>query len=98
VPAKFVGRKLVYQLALAPIRSPFSQTSNQTTQEVCVSSSMRAMNIEEICERLNLCAITVYKLFQSGQLPARKVNGRWFCTEQAVEQFLKPQAVAALVK
>ena len=56
---------------------------------------MRAMSIEEICDRLNVCAITVYKLFQSGQLAARKVNGRWFCTEASVEEFLKPPAAPA---
>lgn len=60
-----------------------------------MSSSMRAMTIEEICDRLNVCAITVYKLFQSGQLAARKVNGRWFCTEKAVEDFLKPETAPA---
>jgi hypothetical protein len=37
-----------------------------------------------------VCPLTARRLMQNGQLPARKVGRRWFCTETAVEDFLRP--------
>ena len=51
---------------------------------------LRALPIRVICKRLNVCPITARRLMQDGQLPARKVGRRWFCTEAAVESFLRP--------
>jgi excisionase family DNA binding protein len=53
---------------------------------------MRVLPIHEICERLNVCPLTARRLMQRGELPARKVGRRWYCTEAAVQEFLRPQA------
>lgn len=51
---------------------------------------MNALSIREVAKRLNLRPRTVRQYMKAGILSARKVRRRWFCTETAVEEFLKP--------
>jgi excisionase family DNA binding protein len=51
---------------------------------------MQILTIKEIAERLRVCPITVYRYCHDGILPARKVCGRWFVTESALAEFLRP--------
>jgi excisionase family DNA binding protein len=55
---------------------------------------MRVVSIAEISARLNVCSFTVYRLLKSGKLPANKVGGRWYCTEDGLKRFLTPKAQA----
>ena len=55
----------------------------------------QVLSIREVCERLRICPLTARRLMQSGQLPARKCRRRWYCTETAVQEFLKPQPAPA---
>jgi hypothetical protein len=32
---------------------------------------------------------------KSGKLSARKVRGRWYCTQQAVDDFLRPRNISS---
>ncbi|MFN4179367.1 MAG: response regulator [Armatimonadota bacterium] len=49
----------------------------------------RLMDVEEVAEYLNLHLMTVYRMLQSGVLPARKVGGRWRINKQELDAWLE---------
>jgi excisionase family DNA binding protein len=49
----------------------------------------RWMDVEEVAQYLNLHLMTVYRMLQSGVLPARKVGGRWRISKQELDEWLE---------
>lgn len=49
----------------------------------------RWMDVEEVAQYLNLHLMTVYRMLQSGMLPARKVGGRWRINRQELEKWFE---------
>lgn len=47
------------------------------------------MDVEEVAQYLNLHLMTVYRMLQSGLLPARKVGGRWRIRKEELDQWLE---------
>lgn len=47
------------------------------------------MTVQEVSTYLRLAESTVYKLAQEGQLPGRKVGGRWRFSRQGIETWLR---------
>lgn len=45
--------------------------------------------LEDICPILHIGKTTVYKLIQSGQLPAQKIGGKWQISEDDLKAYLK---------
>jgi len=60
----------------------------RTTQET-TDERDRLMDVEEVAEYLNLHLMTVYRMLQSGILPARKVGGRWRINKQELDEWLE---------
>ncbi len=46
------------------------------------------MTIQEVADYLQVSPSTIYKLANSGQLPGRKVGGRWRFARKTVEAWL----------
>lgn len=46
------------------------------------------MTIQEVAHYLQVSPSTIYKLANSGQLPGRKVGGRWRFARKTVEAWL----------
>lgn len=55
---------------------------------------MSLLNVEQIMERLNVSAPTVYKLLKSGELKCVRIGGRKLVTEAELERFINQHAVA----
>ncbi len=49
----------------------------------------RWMDVEEVAQYLNLHLMTVYRMLQSGVLPAKKVGGRWRINRQELDAWLE---------
>jgi excisionase family DNA binding protein len=47
------------------------------------------LTVTEASRRLGITKDLTYRLVQAGTLPATKVDGRWYITEQAVEDRLR---------
>lgn len=47
------------------------------------------MTVKELCDYLRLTKMTVLKLLNEGQIPARKVGGSWRILKSEIEKFLK---------
>jgi len=60
----------------------------RTTHEM-LDERDRLMDVEEVAEYLNLHLMTVYRMLQSGVLPARKVGGRWRINKQELDAWLE---------
>lgn len=45
--------------------------------------------LEDICPILHVGKTTVYKLIQSGQLPAQKIGGKWQISEDDLNDYLE---------
>ncbi len=54
-----------------------------------VNEQDRLMDVEEVAQYLNLHLMTVYRMLQSGILPARKVGGRWRINKQELNAWLE---------
>ncbi|MFA0758062.1 MAG: hypothetical protein PVTTEEND_001437 [Candidatus Fervidibacter sp.] len=52
----------------------------------------RLMDVEEVARYLNLHLMTVYRMLQSGILPARKVGGRWRISKRELDEWLESYA------
>ncbi len=52
----------------------------------------RLMDVEEVAAYLNLHLMTVYRMLQSGILPARKVGGRWRISKQELDAWLEARS------
>lgn len=52
------------------------------------------MTLQEVAHYLQVSVSTIYKLAQLGELPGRKVGGRWRFARRSVEEWLinSPQA------
>jgi excisionase family DNA binding protein len=50
------------------------------------TSGLQLLSVEQVAAVLGLNRITVYRLAQKGQIPARKVGGRWFFPRAAFER------------
>lgn len=57
-----------------------------------VDESERLMDVEEVAQYLNLHLMTVYRMLQSGILPAGKVGGRWRIRKQELDEWLELHA------
>ncbi|MCS7263765.1 MAG: response regulator [Armatimonadetes bacterium] len=60
----------------------------QTIKEISDERD-RWMDVEEVAQYLNLHLMTVYRMLQSGVLPARKVGGRWRISKQELDSWLE---------
>ncbi|MFN3422732.1 MAG: response regulator [Armatimonadota bacterium] len=60
----------------------------RTIQEISDERN-RLMDVEEVAEYLSLHLMTVYRMLQSGVLPARKVGGRWRINKQELDAWLE---------
>lgn len=60
----------------------------QAAQEV-LGDRNRWMDVEEVAQYLNLHLMTVYRMLQSGVLPASKVGGRWRIKRQELDAWLE---------
>ncbi len=60
----------------------------RTTHEM-LDERDRLMDVEEVAEYLHLHLMTVYRMLQSGVLPARKVGGRWRINKQELDAWLE---------
>ncbi|GBC98396.1 Regulatory protein LuxO [bacterium HR17] len=49
----------------------------------------RMMDVEDVARYLNLHMMTVYRMLQSGVLPARKVGGRWRVNKKELDEWLE---------
>ena len=45
--------------------------------------------LEDICPILHIGKTTVYKLIQSGQLPAQKIGGKWQIRDDDLKDYLE---------
>jgi excisionase family DNA binding protein len=52
-----------------------------------------AITPREAAHRLGICLDSVYSLVWAGKLPAKRVDGRWQISAQAVDERLRAQAV-----
>lgn len=50
------------------------------------------MDVEEVADYLNLHLMTVYRMLQSGLLPAQKVGGRWRINKKELDKWLEEHA------
>lgn len=44
--------------------------------------------LEDICAALHIGKTTAYRLIQSGELPARKIGGKWQIRSKDFEKYL----------
>ena len=54
----------------------------------------RLMIFEETMEYLRLKKSTLYRLVQTGQIPASKVGGQWRFKKEEIDRWLRQQQVA----
>ena len=45
--------------------------------------------LEDVCSALHIGKTTAYRLIQSGELPARKIGGKWQIRAQDFEKYLQ---------
>ena len=53
-----------------------------------MNDKLKLLTIDQICEFLNVSKSTAYKLFRSGDLPGRKIGGKWQINLSKLEEFL----------
>ena len=54
-----------------------------------VPAMPEVMTVPELAERLNVSAITIYRLLKAGQLPAFRVGSDWRFSADAIAQWMK---------
>jgi excisionase family DNA binding protein len=58
------------------------------TTDVTVTGDLRGrMTIPEICDRLKLGKVLVYRMLEQGQIPALRVGRKWIVTKFAYDQW-----------
>jgi DNA binding domain, excisionase family len=67
--------------------TPLSETARLNGE-----AEERLMDVEEVARYLNLHLMTVYRMLQSGILPARKVGGRWRISKRELDEWLESYA------
>lgn len=67
--------------------TPLSETARLNGE-----AEERLMDVEEVAHYLNLHLMTVYRMLQSGILPARKVGGRWRISKRELDEWLESYA------
>jgi DNA binding domain, excisionase family len=67
--------------------TPLSETARLNGE-----AEERLMDVEEVARYLNLHLMTVYRMLQSGILPARKVGGRWRISKRELDEWLENYA------
>lgn len=50
----------------------------------------RAWALDEVASQLGVSYTAVYRAVRSGQLPARKLGGRWLVSDTALAEWLTP--------
>jgi excisionase family DNA binding protein len=56
------------------------------------TASSEIMTVQEVAEYLRLAEATVYKLAQSGEIPALKVGRAWRFKRELIDEWFKQQA------
>jgi excisionase family DNA binding protein len=55
------------------------------------------MTVHEVAEYLRLAEATIYKLAQSGEIPAAKVGGTWRFKKDMIDEWFRERAAAPRV-
>lgn len=71
----------------------FFDPMEQNTLEDDLDDSCLVLRPSDVSELLDLHPNTVYRLLQSGKLPARKVGGSWRICRKALIDFIEKHSV-----
>ncbi|MBR1851611.1 MAG: helix-turn-helix domain-containing protein [Lachnospiraceae bacterium] len=52
-------------------------------------NKIKLFEVEEVCDMLHICKSTAYKLLRRGELPGRKIGGKWLIDVNKLEKYIK---------
>ncbi|MBR1703037.1 MAG: helix-turn-helix domain-containing protein [Lachnospiraceae bacterium] len=53
-----------------------------------MNEKLELFTIDQICEILHLSRSTVYKMFRKGDLPGRKIGGKWQINISKLKEYI----------